>query len=92
MSTVDLQSAERVINGKCKSDGYDAIICYVNMFGGVSYKLCRGKDMLEYVLSTFRQNRWPHAVVWEAEKNGFGKAALAGFETDVLNLRKTCNL
>lgn len=83
MSTVDQQSAESIIEGRYKKDGFDSIIIYGTMFGTIAFKLCRGQYNLNVNVQTFKGNRWPHVIGWTATKNGYGPDALEKFHEEL---------
>lgn len=83
MSTGDLQSAKSVIEGLYKEDGFDSIIIYGNMFGGISFKLCKGANNCRQNVETFDSNRWPNKPIWYANTSGYGPQALKDFQEDV---------
>jgi hypothetical protein len=64
MSTVDYQTSLKLVRGEFKSDGYTVIIIYGNMFGGISFKLCK-KNEAPIFMDQFQRNGWPHEMVWD---------------------------
>lgn len=66
MSTVNRATAAKVAAGEYEDDivTYAAVIGYINMWGGASYKLARSAEQTARIITDFNELQAPHAIMW----------------------------